>query len=134
MLPESPRQSTGRRSFRGSTVWHGATIGLVIGAAWTAVFGSLTDGPPSVWLALAVYALGFAATGAVVGAIGRFPELVGLSAGFLILAAFAVIIGPKDGWIAAWIFVFGGSGLLWGFVIGLLARLFSPKMSSEPNA
>jgi hypothetical protein len=134
MLSDSRSPQTGRPSRRWPSVWRGAMIGLVVAAGWTAVFGPLTEGPPSVWLSLVVYTIGFATTGTVVGAVGRFPELTGLSAGFLILAVLAVIVGPKDGWIVIWVVVFGGSGLLWGSVIGLLFRFFRPPASREPGA
>src|SRR5262245_43303634 len=98
MLQESRGQPTGGPPSRWPSVWRGTTIGLVVGVAWTAVFGPLTDGPPSVWLSLVVYTTGFAITGAVIGTVGRFPELVGLSVGFFTLAVLAVIVGPKDGW------------------------------------
>jgi hypothetical protein len=126
ILQESTSESSASHPDRRPAIWRGITIGLVVGVAWAA-FGPLTDGPPSLWLSLAVYATGFAVTGGVVGAVGRFPELVGLSAGFLALTVLAVIVGPKDGWVVLWVLAFGGSGLLWGPVIGLLFRLFRPR-------
>ena len=134
MLEDYPKQLPGKPPSRWWSILIGAGIGLVVGAAWTAVFGPLTDGPPSVWLSLAVYTSGFGVTGALVGAVRRSPELVGLSAGFLTLAVLAVIVGPKDGWLMLWVLVFGGSGLIWGAVIGVLFRFLGRRKSSEPVA
>jgi hypothetical protein len=134
MVQDSPNRPTSRRPSEWRSIWIGATIGLTIGAAWTAVFGPLTDGPPSLWLSLAVYTIGFAVTGAVVDIVRRFPELVGLSSGSLTLAVLAVLVGPKNGWIVLWVFVFGGAGLLWGTILGVLFRFFRPRDGSEPVA
>jgi hypothetical protein len=88
-----------------------------------AVIGPLTDGPPSIWLSLAVYAFGLASTGAVIGAVRHYPELIGMAAGFTTLAVLAVVVGPSDPWALLWLLFFGGSGLLLGPIIGVLYRL-----------
>jgi hypothetical protein len=133
MLRDPHAQRTGRLPSRWPSVWRGLALGLVVGVAWTAVIGPLTDGPPSVWLSLAVYATGLAITGAVVGAVRRFPEVVGLSTGFLTLAVLAGIVAPGGGWGLLWLVVFGGSGLLCGPVIGLCHRLLTPAENGEPD-
>jgi hypothetical protein len=149
---------TGRESSRWSSVRRGAAIGLVSGVAWTALLGHRADGSPWVWPALVVYATGFAAAGAVVGAVRHFPELDGLCAGFLTVAVLAGIVAPDVDldlllrwnrpmtvreclgivvgvdWDLGWLVVFGGSGLLWGPVIGGLHRLFRPAVNGEPEA
>ena len=114
---------TGDRYSRWASVWRGAGIGVCVGVAWTAVIGPLTDGPPSIWLSLAVYAVGLATTGAVIGAVRHYPELIGMAAGFSTLAVLAVVVGPSDPWAILWLLFFGATGLLLGPIIGVLYRL-----------
>jgi hypothetical protein len=115
------------------SVFIGATIGFLISACWTALIGPLTDGPPSIVLSFFVYALGLTAAGAVVGAVHRLPELVGLTAAFVALSSLALVVGPPDGWMVVWLIVFGGSGCLCGPVIGVLFRLVRPRVSPSRN-
>jgi len=96
----------------------GTTIGLFAGLLWTLLFGPMTDGPPSIELSLLVYTSGFAFTGFTVGVIRIFPVPFGTTIGFLSLSTWAIIVGPKDGWVGLWIMLFGGSGLVWGATIG----------------
>jgi hypothetical protein len=119
---------------RWSSILLGIAVGLVVGLAWTALFGPLTDGPPSLKLSLSVYTIGFSIAGAIVGAVRKFPEVVGLAAGSLTLSVVAVIVGPKDGWIVMWVMMFGGSGLLCGAVIGALYRLVKARTFTKPAA
>src|SRR5262249_33996930 len=118
----------------------------------------LTDEtPPSVWLSLAAYALGFALAGVLVGAVRRYPEFVGLCASICAVAVF-VIASWLEGdairlmrlnhnvdcwsmlrnalgvdWELAWLVIVGGTGLFWGPVIGALHRLCSPRPHAKPN-
>jgi hypothetical protein len=148
---------------RGPSVQCGIAIGLIIGGCWSALVAHLTEGQlgagsPSVWLSLGVYATGFAITGAVVGAVWHFPELVGLCAAvgtIMILAGGALpsdvcldrfltwnrlmtsresvrIVAGID-WDPSWLVLFGGSGLLCGPVIGRLHRAFRPAVNDEPG-
>ena len=102
-----------------------------------------------------MFAIGFAVVGAVVGAIRHFPELVGMGAGFVALAALAARMGRdidlnssfgSDRQMTAtdfvdtmtgvngdpgWLLIFGGSGLLISTVIGGLHLLFSPAKNTE---
>jgi hypothetical protein len=96
----------------------GGGIGLVVGVFWTIVFGPLTDGPPSIALSFVMYTTGFCVTGLAVGAIQRYSILVGALIGLLAMAAWTLIVGPRDGWITLWLMVFGISGIFWGAVIG----------------
>lgn len=96
----------------------GTTIGLFVGILWALFFGPVTDGPPAIGLSLIVYTTGFAFTGLVVGMIQILPVLTGTMFGFLSLSTWAFIVGPKDGWMGLWITIFGGSGLVWGALIG----------------
>src|SRR5262249_26041437 len=121
-------------SSRWSSILRGIAVGLVVGLAWTVLIGPLTEGPPSLRLSLAVYTIGFSIVGAIVGAVRRFPEMVGFAAGLVTLTLLAVIVGPKDGWIILWVMVFGGSGLLCGAMIGLLYRLVRGRSFTEPPA
>ena len=95
-------------------------LGFVVGLAWAAIFGAFTDGPPSLTLSFIVYSTGFALTGFVVGWSNRAPAGIGALAGAGILVAWAVMFGPKDGWIIIWLVSFGGSGLIWGTIIGCI--------------
>lgn len=96
----------------------GAWIGLGVGVFWSVVLAPLTARPSSVVLAFLVYATGLAVTGFVVGLVRRVPPLVGALVGAASLCVWAFLVGPKDGWIGLWFLVLGGSGLLWGTVIG----------------
>ncbi len=69
-------------------------------------------------LSFLVYTTGFTFTGFVVGAIQRLPALVGTATGLLALSTWALIVGPKDGWMVLWVTIFGGSGLFWNVLIG----------------
>jgi len=100
-----------------------AVIGAACGLFWTAVFGPFTAGPPSLMLSALVYTSGFALTGVAVGLAKSSALFVGPLSGMLILSAWAIIVGPRDGWLLLWLVIFGGSGLIWGFVIGGLGML-----------
>jgi hypothetical protein len=108
----------------------GSCIGLSIGIIWTLIFGPLTDGPPSIRLSFLMYTTGFAATGFVVGIVQRSPVLVGAIAGSVIMSTWVYIVGPHDGWIVMWMIFIGGSGLVWGSVIGMIVH-FLPKVGGK---
>ena len=106
----------------------GGVIGLVVGSIWTAIVGPFTDGPPSIALSFAVYALSLTLTGVTVGAVQRVPALVGLGTGVFLLLCAAFIVGPSDGWIMIWLIIFGGSGFLCGPLIGgVYYMLYKPQ-------
>jgi hypothetical protein len=145
---------TGRRSARWPSVRRGVAIGLVIGVAWAAFIAHHINfnEVSSFWCSFAVFAIGFVIVGAAVGGVRHFPELVGLGAGFVALAALAArmardidinfsssfgsdlpmtatdfvnTLADVD-WRLGWLVVFGGSGLLCGPIIGALYRTFRP--------
>jgi hypothetical protein len=138
---------TNRPSSRWPAVRRGVAVGLVLGVAWTAFFGHLSDEWCPGWLDLAIYVTGLAVAGAVVGAVERFPELVGAVVGFFALAVLAGMGKPdvyyvshlrldrdtKLGEFLAVLFdhavscrflLFSGSGLLWGAILGVIHRCF----------
>ncbi|MFO7905587.1 MAG: hypothetical protein ACQESR_24460 [Planctomycetota bacterium] len=110
----------------------GSGVGLCVGILWTMVFGPLTAGPPSMCLSFLVYTTSFTFTGFVVGTMQRLPLLVGAVTGFLTLLMWALIVGPKDGWMALWVIMFGGSGLFCGILIGCLFWI-TRRLASGPN-
>ena len=107
-----------------------AVFGVVCGGVWTALFGAAEDGPASIPLAAVVYVSGFAITGFVVGFTRRFAS--GPWTGVIVLATWAFAVGPKDPWVVLWLFMFGGSGLLWGFVIASFWRRFLNEQEPLP--
>lgn len=109
----------------------GASIGLLAGVFWAAVIGPHTDGPPSLTLSFIVYSTGFALTGFVVAVSNRFSPIVGAIAGLGILSLWAIVVGPKDGWLVLWLIVFGGSGALWGALIGLVWLVIRRQFAAQ---
>ena len=121
--PYEPPSSTHAGVARNNALRRGCicgALGLLVGLAWAAVFGPFTDGPPSLALSFVVYSSGLALTGFVVGWINRAPAGIGALAGVGILVVWAIVVGPKDGWIVIWLVAFGGSGLIWGTIIGCI--------------
>jgi hypothetical protein len=147
-----------RHSSQRHSVQRGVAVGLVVGVIWAAAVAHLSDdSAPAEWTLLAIYALGLAITGAAVGAVGRFPELVGMATGLLTVAALAAVVGrhedgllvgwprervvreflaasaPGVDWVSFWPMVIGGAGLLAGSVIGVLYRLSRTTHNDEPT-
>jgi hypothetical protein len=69
----------GRRRSRWPSVRRGVAIGLLVGLAWATALGHAErERLSSVWSAFFLWGFVFAFTGAVVGAVRSYPELVGL--------------------------------------------------------
>ena len=148
---------TGRHSSQWNSVRSGVAIGLVVGVAWTACLGHVSDESGPRWESLVVFTIGFTITGAVVGAVREYPKLVGLGVGFLTLLLLEWKVKPDYGnfptflWLRhlelqEWLYVFtgfnwdpnrfvifGGSGLLWGTILGAIHRRFGTTSSGQQN-
>lgn len=116
-LEPKPRFQSGMG--RGDSTFTGACIGTGLGLVWTAVFSLLTNSQQAIGFSPLVFISGFTLTGTVIGLVQRLPMLIGPFVGTLVLTAWALAVGSSDGWIVIWVIMFGGSGLFWGFVIGL---------------
>ena len=102
----------------------GAGIGIVVGLLWSATFGPLTDGPPSLALSFLMYTTGYTITGFFVGLVRRLPALTGGIAGLVTLCIWVSVVGPDDlMWLPLWYLFEGGSGLVCGIMIGGLFYL-----------
>lgn len=132
---ESSRTSVSAEYGNISRLWsglRGLAIGLAVGAVWALAFGPSCDGPPSMALSFVTYTVGLGITGFAVGALRRFPSLVGALVGLLLLSAWAIFVaaGRCSYAIMFWIVGFGGSGLLWGGVTGVISWWVEKKLAA----
>ena len=95
----------------------GTGIGLGVGVVWTMIFGPVFDGPPSITLTALVSITGLSFTGFAVGLFPKNTFMIGSIAGGLSMSTLAFIVGPRDGWIVIWLFLYGGSGIFCGCII-----------------
>jgi hypothetical protein len=98
----------------------GSGIGLAVGVLWTIVFDQSTGGAGSLRRLFLVFTTGLTITGLAVGTIQRLPLFVGAVIGLLAMSAWALVVGPRDGWIIVVLFFWGVSGLVCGLLIGCL--------------
>jgi hypothetical protein len=128
----------GRRRSRWPSVRRGVAIGLLVGLAWATALGHAErERLSSVWSAFFLWGFVFAFTGAVVGAVRSYPELVGLIVSPLaaslvrhsstagtgisqIVDEFMWSLAGAPGGLIIFLVYF----LFWGLVIGALHRRF----------
>jgi hypothetical protein len=68
--------------------------------------------------------IGLAITEAIIGGIGRMPELTGFVSGTTIMVLSAIVFeGRRGGWVFVWIIGCGMVGLILGPILGLVMRL-----------
>lgn len=115
-----------------SLALRGAWIGLGVGIFWSVVLGPLTAALSSIALTFLLYGTGLALTGFVVGLVRRAAPLVGAIAGGASLCVWAFALRSEDGWIGLRLLVLGGSGMLWGCVIGAVFHLLYQR--SRPGS
>jgi hypothetical protein len=51
----------------------------------------------------------------------------------MVMAIFAAIVGPKDGWLLLWIVVYGGLGAVSGILVGTFAHILICPPPRDPE-
>jgi hypothetical protein len=116
---------------RKKSAFAGAALGLMVGNLWTAIMAVLADRWMEVVTFFIIFASGLTIAGLAVGITREWPEAVGATFSVMLLLALCLVWqavewarqGSIDMWIAMWLVVFAGSGIICGPVIGALFRL-----------
>ena len=112
-------QNQFREPPRWLSVFVGTVLGLVAGLASSLFFSEALEGVPPRGYVFLFFTSTFLFAGFAVGLLKVLPPLIGCVTGLIVMVVFVMVLGPKNGWIGLWVFLFGGSGMVGGSCIGI---------------